>query len=154
MATSSISTVPVVLAQLVDTIGPLTVGMGLNGIDVQVTHAARIADRSYDDIDIGDIRDHFIAIPTMKQGRKKRDEAYKVSINIWVVRDDAQDANIQAMALAEVILDWAADNPDLGLGIDALWVDDWELSLNMTYDDASVWRSHVSLEPTVRARLF
>lgn len=150
---NEMTTVPVVLDTLVEVIGDMLVGQGLEGNDVAVTHAARIDQRTYDDVYIGDVEDHFNSVATMKAGRKSRDEEYRIVINIFVVRDEPRDANEQAMFIAGIIEDWMAVNPGLGLDIPTLRVTDWEFSLNMTYDDASVWRSHVSMRPTVRVRL-
>jgi hypothetical protein len=144
------------MATMVHRIGELLVGDGMDGHDVEVTHAATMNDRTWDDIYIGDIQDWFSEVAAMKAGRKPRNEEYRVVINIFCVRDDAQEATEAAISHAATIEEWFAEEPTLGLNADnlsTLRVTESEMALNITYDDASVWRSHVTMRPTVRARL-
>lgn len=156
MSQPVLSSAPLVMATLVERGGELLRARGMDGQDVTVTHAATMNDRTYDDIYVGDLQDWFSEIATMKAGRKSRDEEYRVVINIFCVRDDAQEATEAAISHAAILEDWWAEEPDLGLNNDnfkTLRIQETEMSLNITYDDASVWRSHVTMRPTVRVRL-
>jgi len=156
MTQPQISSVPLVLDTMVARIGELLIDDGMDGKPVEVSYAQTLNNRTYDDVYLGDVQDWFSEVATMKAGRKSRDEQYRVAINIFCLRDNAQEASQAAVSHASIIEDWFAENPDLGLNNDnfkTLRVHESEMSLNITYDDASVWRSHVMMMPTVRVRL-
>lgn len=156
MTTALRSTTSLVMTTMVERIGELLLEKGMDGNDVVVSYAQALNARSYDDVYLGDIQDWFSEIATMKAGRKARNEEYRVVINIFCVRDGAQEATEAAIEHAATIEEWFAEEPALGLNVDGLStlrVQETEMALNITYDDASVWRSHVTLRPTVRSRL-
>jgi len=144
------------MTTMVDRIGELLLEKGMDGHDVVVSYAQSVNNRSYDDVYLADVQDWFSEVATMKAGRKSRNEEYRVVINIFCVRDNAQEATDAAIEHAATIEEWFAEEPSLGLnveGLATLRVQETEMSVNVTYDDAQVWRSHVMMRPTVRSRL-
>jgi len=150
------TTVALVRRRLIDLIRAQTVGQGANGTDVMVMDAMIADSRSTDDIHIGDVREWTQELQYSRgSDRHKRDESYTVDINIFVARQDAEEANEQALALWDLVDGILASHPDLQLEIPTLVVGKTrEGTLNMTYDESQRgWRSRVYQRVSVTAKI-
>lgn len=134
--------------------------MAQGGDDVRVTHAFNANDRTADDVQIGDIRRWRQEVTQMRGGenaRHKRDESYEVDINIYVVRQDPEDADNQAWEIWEVVDAILSADPSLGVtnGINTLVVGRTrEGFINRTADEAQRgWRSRILMRVSVTNKI-
>lgn len=105
------STVPTVRAQLITL---LTARAGLAGVTIEQCHPLEAIDDEA--IYLGQSRTTS-DIPTIRAGRKARQEQYTLDVWVEVVRDGptAQSASERSWALVGEIEDMLADDPSLGL---------------------------------------
>lgn len=161
MATTS--TVPTVKAGLVDLFTPALATASLSGGQVPVTYAWPGPATLPECVFLGphpnaaDIRlDLSSEIPTIKAGRKHRQEEYRVRVTVWCWRPDltadgAEAVELQAFTLAGLLEDELADDPTGGLAVvQAIKVDTLASTL---FPFEKGWACELSMDLEVRARL-
>lgn len=115
------------------------------GLPVDSQHRRYIA--------IGGVENGTSQWSTMRAGRKKREESYKVVVNVSasdITYADAEDQGIALMAQVETLF---ADDPTLGTGTPTLRanVEEWEMDTR--YDGDRGYRCIVVVKILVEARL-
>lgn len=161
MATTS--TIPTVKAGLVSLFTTALATASRDAGQVPVTYAWPGSDALPECVFLGphpraaDIRvDLSSQIPTIKAGRKHRQEVYTVRVTVWCWRNDltaagAQTAESQAFTLAGLLEDELADDVTAGIsGVQTIKVD--ELSSTLFPFEAG-WACELSLDLEVQARL-
>lgn len=108
-------------------------------------------------IAIGGIEDGHHEIPTMKTGRKRREETYKLIANVSVVRGgrDPASAETRAIEIMTEVEDLLADSPNLGLvqyPTMRITLDEFDLDSFMDESRAG-WRTMMVLKLLVQVRL-
>lgn len=152
------TSIPTVTNQIHKLISDSTVGMAESGLDVGVYLAMPASGRGSDDVYVGDIREWTQEITQSRggrDGRHKRDESYFLDINIFITRQDVDEANAQAWRIWNVIDGILAENPDLQLDIPTLVVGQNRTGMtNMTYDEQDRgWRSRIHMNISVTTKL-
>lgn len=97
-------------------------------------------------------------IPTIKAGRKQRQEDYTVRVTVWTFRPDKTPADAQfvetrAFALAEAVEDALANDPRIGLApavVQDVTVADVSSTL---FPFLSGWACELAVDVRVRSRL-
>lgn len=129
-----VSTVATVKQQLVTQLTSKLASAGPSGGQVQVAYAWPGPSTANESVfcgrhpELDDIRlDVNHDIPTIKAGRKARQENYEIPLTVWVFRPDlsadgAQTCEARAFALLDPIEDLFADDPTIGLGTTVQWV--------------------------------
>jgi hypothetical protein len=156
-ANDSGTTLGLVRRTLVQQIRNITVGQGDNGQDVEVIQGMSAIARSADDVQIGDAREWEQTIQQSRsaEGKHKRNESFLQDVNIYVVRQDADEANDQAILIWDLIDDFISSSTDLGLELPTLTVGQQRFgNLNTTYDESRLgWRAHLRMQIMVTAKL-
>lgn len=155
MATTS--TVPAVKAKLVELIDA--------ALDVPVTYAWPGPETAAECVFLGphpqtaDIRlDLDSEIPTLKAGRKQRQESYRVRVTVWSFRPeltvaDAAECELRAFEMAGEIEDVLADDPRLGLGVGVIQSAEVESIASTLFPFNAGWACELGIDVAVRARL-
>lgn len=124
---STTSTIPTVKAQLVTVFTSALATASTSGGQVQVSYAWPGTDNDPEAVFLGyhpglrDIRLEAVSeIPTIKAGRKQRQEEYQIPVTIWTFRPDlsadgASTVEAQAFTLLGHLEDELADDPQIGL---------------------------------------
>lgn len=106
---------------------------------------------------IGDSIDNWnVEIPTMKAGRKQRQETYSLTVEAWVAvpgelrQDSAAAARSRAIELIDALDSLLADDPDLGEPI--LWARLTDRSATLVPFDKG-WACQATATIDVEARL-
>jgi hypothetical protein len=97
-------------------------------------------------------------IPTIKAGRKQRQEEYVVRVTVWSFRPeltpvDAQTCEERAFALAAEVEDVLADDPRLGLAAGAIQYAEVDSIASTLFPFKSGWATELAIDIRVRARL-
>lgn len=155
MATTS--TVPTVKAQLVTLFDA--------ALDVPVTYAWPGPDSAAECVFLGphpqtaDIRlDLSSSIPTIKAGRKQRQEEYTVRVTVWSFRpelttEDAATCEQRAFVLAAEVEDALADDPRLGLGAGVVQYAEVDSIASTLFPFQSGWATELAIDVRIHARL-
>lgn len=155
MATTS--TVPTVKARLVALFDA--------ALDVPVTWAWPGPDTAPECVFLGphpqlaDIRlDLSSDIPTIKAGRKQRQEEYRVRVTVWSFRPeltsaDAEECETRAFDLAAEVEDVLADDPRLGLPAGVIQYAEIESTASTLFPFQAGWACELAIDVAVRARL-
>lgn len=159
MVNQPTSSVQLVRTALIDTIRQVTVGMA-EGRDVQVTRGISALNRTQDDVQIGDVRNWNREITQLRGGadqRHKRNESYEIDINIYVSRQDPDEAEYQTWAIWNAIDNMLASDPSLGhsVNIPTLVVGrECDGFVNLTYDQQSQgWRTRILMRVSVTNKI-
>lgn len=161
---ATVSTVPTVKAGLVSRFSTALVTASLSGGQVPVTYAWPGPSAAPECVFLGphpetaDIRvDLSHTIPTIKSGRKQRQESYTIPVTVWCWRPDltssgAATAEAQAFALAGHLEDELADDVQAGLGsvVQKITVDEIRSTL---FPFQKGWGCELTLDLLVEARL-
>lgn len=163
---ATVSTIPTVKARIVTVLTAATTTSGPDGGALQVTYAWPGPNTlEHEAIFLGfhpalrDIRldaDHDI--PTIKAGRKQRQENYTIPMTIWTFRpdldaDEAATAEARAFTLLGLVEDEFADDVNIGLAnavIHHLQVESISTTL---FPFETGWACALEVDVTVRARL-
>ena len=155
MATTS--TVPTVKARLVAVLG--------DRLAVPVTWAWPGPETESECVFLGphpqlaDVRlDLSSDIPTIKAGRKHRQEGYVVRVTVWSFRPeltavDAQECETRAFELAAEVEDALADDPRLGLSPATIQSAEVETLASTLFPFRAGWACELAIDVRVRARL-
>lgn len=106
-----------------------------------------------------DIRlDLSSSIPTIKAGRKQRQEEYTVRVTVWSFRpdlttEDAATCELRAFEIAEAVEDVLADDPRLGLGAGVIQFAEVDSVASTLFPFQSGWATELAIDIAVRARL-
>ncbi len=158
MATTS--TVPTVKAQLV-----AVLAAALDGMDVPVTYAWPGKETGPEAVFLGphpataDIRvDQTSQIPTIKTGRKARQENYTVRLTVWSfmpeeTSDEAAKCEARAFEILGPIEDALADDPRIGLAPALLQRTEIEDVASTLFPFKSGWACELAVDIAVFARL-
>jgi hypothetical protein len=109
--------------------------------------------------ELADIRlDLTSAVPTIKAGRKQRQEDYPVRVTVWEFRPDltsdgAQACEDAAFDVAGVIEDQLADDPTLGLAQGVVQYLTVESLASTLFPFQKGWACELAIDVRVRARL-
>lgn len=161
MATSS--TVPTVKARLVTEFTTALATASPAGGQVQVAYAWPGSNTQLEVVFLGyhpDLRDIRLEalseIPTIKAGRKHRQETYTVPVTVWTfdpkyTADKAQQCEARAFALFDPLQDALADDPQIGLSaIQSAMLGDYAATL---WPFNKGWACELVFEVNVAARL-
>ena len=162
---STTSTVPTVKARLVTVLTAALASASLEGDQVPVTYAWPGPDTQPEAVFLGphpqaaDIRlDLSDQTPTVKAGRKQRQESYTVRVTVWCWRPDvtatgAQTVETQAFSLAGLIEDVLAEDPRIGLAATVVqWIRVETMSSTL-FPFERGWACELSMDLEVGARL-
>ena len=106
-----------------------------------------------------DIRlDLSSSIPTIKAGRKQRQEEYTVRVTVWTFRPDlttvdAQTCETEAFAVLADIEDELADDPRIGLGVAVVQFLEVTSVASTLFPFQAGWACELAVDIAVRARL-
>lgn len=154
---STSSTVPTVKARLVSVLSA--------ALAVPVTYAWPGPESEPECVFLGphpqtaDIRlDLSSSIPTIKAGRKHRQEDYTVRVTVWSFRPeltsvDAAACEQRAFELAAEVEDILADDPRLGLGAGVIQLAEVDSVASTLFPFQSGWATELAIDIAVRARL-
>lgn len=161
MATSS--TVPAVKKQLVALFKASLATASVTGGQIQTAYAWPGANAEAESVflgyhpDVRDIRlDAVSDVPTIKAGRKHRQESYTVPVTVWTfdpkfVADKAEQCEARAFALFDPLQDVLADDPQIGLSsIQTALLGDHASTL---WPFKTGWACELVFEVNVQARL-
>lgn len=130
------------------------------GTAVGILRGTKLDRLPVDFYSIGGIEDGSHEIPTMKAGRKARQEEYNLQIEIGAIRGGAsvEAAETRALELFDALENMLAADPDLGIGstvdYSGLVCQMESFDLNAVYDaERSGWRAMMSLRVHVSVRL-
>jgi hypothetical protein len=150
----STSSVPVVFAKFMETVPQLLVGKGEKGNDVRVRDGGDYSSWTADEVWIQDVEEGITAIPTIKAGRKKREEEYRITLLVRTLRGERLESRDCAFAHMAEVEDWFAETPDLGIEIATLRLTSFEWTYQGNYDEGvRGWRTTISMKPHVQIRL-
>lgn len=161
MATTS--TIPTVKAGLVTAFTAALATASREGGQIPVTYAWPGPATSPECVFFGphpetaDIRlDVDQEIPTIKAGRKQRQEEYTLRATVWVFRPDltaagAEAVETQAFTVAGLLEDVLADDPQAGIGAVQLIAVETIISTLFPFEKG--WACELGLDLNVRARL-
>jgi hypothetical protein len=162
---STTSTIPTVKARIVTVLTTALATAGTSGGQVPVTYAWPGPSTEPECVFLGphpetaDIRlDASHQVPTIKAGRKQRQEDYPVRVTVWEFRpdlspSDADDAEARAFLLAGAIEDALANDPTLGLAqgvVQHITVGDISSTL---FPFQKGWACELAIDVQVKARL-
>lgn len=162
---STTSTIPTVKAQLVSQITTALATAGAGDTQVPTTYAWPGPTTAPECVFLGphpdtaDIRlDARHEVPTIKAGRKQRQEEYPVRVTVWVFRPDLTPADAatceaRAFVIAGLIESVLAADPTLGLAqgvVQHLTVGELASTL---FPFKSGWACELAVDVQVRARL-
>lgn len=128
--------------------------------DIQVMRGVKLDRLQSAFIAIGGIEDGNHTIPTMRAGRKRRQEEYKLIINLVATRKgpDPVEAETKVFELFDTLEDILAEDPALGIGTTPDYVglvcvmNDFDL--DSVYDqERSGWRAMIVAKVLVTVRL-
>lgn len=151
------STVPTVKAQLVSLIDAALI--------VPVTYAWPGPEAAAECVFLGphpqtaDIRlDVSSEIPTIKAGRKQRQEDYTVRVTVWsfqpeLTSEDAATCELRAFTLAGEVEDVLADDPRLGLAVGVIQFSEVASIASTLFPFKSGWACELAIDVNVHARL-
>ncbi len=110
--------------------------------------------------EIADIRiDGSSQIPTIKAGRKRRDETYAVRVTVWTFRpeltvENAESCEKRAFEFYAAIEDVLADDPRIGLAASLVPSGMYVSSIASTlFPFQAGWACELAVDVTVEARL-
>lgn len=160
---ATVSTIPAVKAQLVSKIRTALATSSQDGGQVQTSYAWPGPDSEHESVFLGrhpeldDIRvDANHQIPTLKAGRKQRQESYSIPVTVFVFRPDlspdgAQTCETQGFSILDDIEDVLADDPQIGL-TSIQWATAGDIQA-LLWPFQSGWASEIVLSVNVEARL-
>lgn len=163
MATTS--TIVTVKKQLVTKFTTALATAGTGGGQVPVTYAWPGPDTASECVFLGphpqtaDVRvDDSQQIPTIKAGRKQRQEEYTVRATVWSFRPDltatgAETCEARAFVLLGHLEDELADDPRIGLAPTVVQWLNIEAVLSTLFPFQAGWANELSIDIAVKARL-
>lgn len=163
MATTS--TIPTVKAQMVTKFTTALATASTAGGQIPVTYAWPGPETESEAVFLGphpktaDIRlDASSQIPTIKAGRKQRQEEYPVRVTVWSFRPDltpagASTCETRAFVIAGHIEDELADDPRLGLAHTVLQRAEIEAVASTLFPFGKGWACELAIDVAVKARL-
>ncbi len=130
-------------------------GAGGDLEDVQVAYGWPGPNAARELIAWGNVADLEHAIPTIKSGRKQRQETLRVPLVVWVFHPDATPLTVKsveerAFALLGPVEDTFADTPQVVDAVQWAAIDDGEV-VTVPYDKG--WAVAVTVNVQVNARL-
>jgi len=123
--------------------------------DTFVTRAFNPDQQRDEVVMLGDVRNGRHEIPTMRAGRKSRDESFDVEVLVLVQRsgEDSGPAESRAMDLMAELEDVLAEDPTLSLGDPTLRATLAEFDLRVGADGHRTWSVYMTVVVHVEVRL-
>jgi len=155
---STSSVVPIVAPALKALLTTSLATSGLEGKPVNVYDSYPGDLAGWDNFIIGDQKDGLHEVPTMKAGRKAREEEYIQECIVFVIRPGAESTTARTAAFDHLqnLEDIIANDPAIGLGATnptlRLAVSTWKCD---TYQDGGSqgWMAEITVDVLVKVRL-